>query len=105
MGMSEQLTDLELDHQRSPLTGWTRDHHVVVADRTLAALRSWASPGHARFALPGPASNAGPASDGLEAFARSFLSVGFLLSARTTTDPITPVSTPPVWVPARTRLR
>ncbi len=79
-GMVDRLSDLELDHQRSPLTGWTRDHHVVVADRSLAALRSWASPGHARFGLPGPTSNAGPASDGLEAFARSFLAVGFLLS-------------------------
>ncbi len=79
-GMAGRLASLQPDHLRSPLTGWTRAHHVSVADRSLAALRPWASPGHARFALPGPASNAGPASDGLEAFARSFLTVGFLLS-------------------------
>lgn len=45
------------------------------------ALRPWATPGHARFDLPGPASRAGQVSDGLEAFARSFLAAGFRLSS------------------------
>jgi hypothetical protein len=44
-------------------------------------LRPWATAGHARFDLPGPASRAGQVSDGLEAFARSFLAAGFRLSA------------------------
>ncbi len=49
-------------------------------------LRRWATPGHARFDLPGPDSRAGQDSDGLEAFARSFLAAGFRLSAASTDD-------------------
>lgn len=77
--MAQALVQMGADPERSPVTGWTRDHHTLVADRSLLALRRWASPGHGRFGLPGPASVAGPASDGLEAFARSFLAVGFRL--------------------------
>ncbi|MGW6276972.1 DUF2264 domain-containing protein [Kribbella sp. NPDC055071] len=51
-----------------------------LADKSLLAMRPWATPDHARFDLPGPVSQAGPSSDGLEAFARSFLAVGFRLS-------------------------
>ncbi|MDX2973945.1 DUF6332 family protein [Kribbella solani] len=36
-------------------TGWTRAELVELADRSLLALRPWATPGHARFDLPGPA--------------------------------------------------
>ncbi|GAA1604177.1 DUF2264 domain-containing protein [Kribbella hippodromi] len=61
-------------------TGWKRADLVELADRALLALRPWASPGHARFDLPGPAGQSGPVVDGLEAFARSFLAVGFRLS-------------------------
>lgn len=78
-GLRQALGTLELDPSGAPVTGWTRAHHEFVADHSLLALRPWASAGHARFALPGPVSNAGPASDGLEAFARSFLAVGFRL--------------------------
>ncbi|MFD7159615.1 DUF2264 domain-containing protein [Kribbella sp. NPDC059898] len=60
-------------------TGWTRQHLVDLADESLLALRPWATAGHARFDLPGPAGQSGPVSDGLEAFARSFLAVGFRL--------------------------
>lgn len=70
-----------VDHELSPYTGWTRRHVVDLADRSLLALRRWATPDHSRFDLPGPASGSGPISDGLEAFARSFLAVGFRLSA------------------------
>ncbi|MBB5977423.1 DUF2264 domain-containing protein [Kribbella solani] len=62
-------------------TGWTRAELVELADRSLLALRPWATPGHARFDLPGAAGQSGPIVDGLEAFARSFLAVGFRLSA------------------------
>ncbi|WP_427892094.1 DUF2264 domain-containing protein [Kribbella sp. GL6] len=61
-------------------TGWTRQHLADLADESLLALRPWATPDHARFDLPGPAGQSGPVSDGLEAFARSFLAVGFRLS-------------------------
>lgn len=81
--MTQALVRLGVDPDRSPLTGWTRAHHLLVADRSLLALRPWASPGHGRFALPGPASVSGPASDGLEAFARSFLTAGFRLAGGT----------------------
>ena len=77
--MMDVVERLPLDHDLSPQTGWTRAHHELVADRQLLALRPWASPGHARFELPGPSSQSGPASDGLEAFARSFLTAGFRL--------------------------
>ncbi|SDT17120.1 DUF2264 domain-containing protein [Microlunatus soli] len=50
------------------------------ADKAFLALRPFATAGHARFELPGPSSHAGPISDGLEAFARSFLGVGYRLA-------------------------
>ncbi len=56
-----------------------RRHVVDLADRSLLALRPWATPDPARFDLPGPSSGSGPISDGLEAFARSFLTAGFRL--------------------------
>jgi hypothetical protein len=59
---------------------------VDVADRMLLGIRPWASPGHARFDLPGPPSASGAASDGLEAYARSLLGLGFRLS-NTDRDP------------------
>ncbi|HZX02791.1 DUF2264 domain-containing protein, partial [Kribbella sp.] len=62
------------------LTGWTRQHLVDLADESLLAMRPWATAGHARFDLPGPVGQSGPVSDGLEAFARSFLAVGFRLA-------------------------
>lgn len=61
------------DRARSPITGWTRAHWEAVADHLLDSLGPWWSPAQARIDLPGRASAAGPASDGLEAFARSFV--------------------------------
>lgn len=71
---------LDEDRELSPYTGWTRRHVADLADRSLLALRPWATPGHARFDLPGPSSGSGPISDGLEAFARTFLTAGFRLA-------------------------
>jgi len=68
------------DRDLSPYTGWTHEHWQEIADRSLLALRQFASPGHANFDLPGPASRSGPASDGLEGFARTFLTAGFRLA-------------------------
>jgi hypothetical protein len=68
------------DHELSPYTGWTRAHWEAAADRTLAAVRPYASPGHALMELPGPVSNSGRRSDGLEGFARTFLTAGFRLA-------------------------
>ncbi|WP_299040166.1 DUF2264 domain-containing protein [uncultured Pseudokineococcus sp.] len=67
-------TDLPApDWARSPRTGWGREHWAAVADRVLLALRPFATADRAGFALPGPPSGAGPASDALEAFARSLV--------------------------------
>jgi hypothetical protein len=68
------------DRNLSPYTGWTRAHWEAVADRTLAAVRPYASPTHALIELPGPVSASGRRSDGLEGFARTFLTAGFRLS-------------------------
>ncbi|WP_433168892.1 DUF2264 domain-containing protein [Kribbella sp. CA-247076] len=75
---SQRLTDD--DRELSPYTGWTHEHWRTIADRTLLALRDFGSPGHASLDLPGPPSRSGPASDGLEGFARSFLTAGFRLA-------------------------
>ncbi|MDQ7904083.1 DUF2264 domain-containing protein [Phytohabitans sp. ZYX-F-186] len=56
---------------------WGRDDWLALADRMLAAVRPYASPGHARIALPGPPGGFGRAVDGLEGFARTFLLAGF----------------------------
>ncbi|TDC28051.1 DUF2264 domain-containing protein [Streptomyces sp. 8K308] len=70
----------EEDRLLSPHTGWTRAHWAAHADRMLAALEPYRSPGLARVDLPGPASRYGPDSDGLEGFARSFLLAGFRIA-------------------------
>ncbi|WP_203903700.1 DUF2264 domain-containing protein [Virgisporangium aliadipatigenens] len=64
----------------APSTGWTRAHWESTVDTTLAAVRPYASPGHALVALPGPLSVSGARSDGLEGFARTFLAAGFRLA-------------------------
>lgn len=53
---------------------------VALADRLLAAVRPFASPGHARITLPGPEGGYGSAVDGLEGFARTFLLAGFRIA-------------------------
>ncbi|WP_241968531.1 DUF2264 domain-containing protein [Streptomyces sp. ICBB 8177] len=76
----------------SPRTGWTRAHWEAVADRLLDALVPYASPGFARYDLPGRGSRSGPRSDGLEGFARSFLLASFriagALASATTRHPL-----------------
>ncbi|MGJ6980536.1 DUF2264 domain-containing protein [Aestuariimicrobium soli] len=61
---------------------WARAEHAAVATRALLALRPYASPGRARFDLPGPASSSGRDSDALEAFARSFAGAAHLLAGQ-----------------------
>ena len=53
----------------------------------LAAVRPWASAGHARISLPGAPGGYGPAVDGLEGFARTFLLAGFRLAGERGSDP------------------
>lgn len=52
----------------------------------LAAVRPYATPGHALINLPGPASRSGERSDGLEGFARTFLLAAFHMSQGNRTD-------------------
>jgi hypothetical protein len=54
----------------------------------LLALRPYASPDHALIDLPGPASQSGRRSDGLEGFARTFLLAAFRLAGAAGTDPL-----------------
>ncbi|MGP3970634.1 DUF2264 domain-containing protein [Streptomyces sp. 6N223] len=81
------MTHPALDWKLSPHTGWTREHWAALADRMLAALGPHRSPAGARYDLPGPASVSGPASDGLEGFARSFLLAGFRVAGERGADP------------------
>ncbi|MGH6657329.1 MAG: DUF2264 domain-containing protein [Actinocrinis sp.] len=67
--------------------GWTRGHWERLADRTLAAVRPYATPGHGLIHLPGPQSRSGRWSDGLEGFARTFLLAGFRLAQSADRDP------------------
>ncbi|WP_166998798.1 DUF2264 domain-containing protein [Paramicrobacterium fandaimingii] len=59
---------------------WTRDDWVSFADRLLAPVRRYASPGCARVTFPGPEGGYGRAVDGLEGFARTFLIAGFRIA-------------------------
>ncbi len=71
----------------SPLTGWDRARWVAFGDALLAAVRPYASAGHARITLPGPEGGYGRAVDGLEGFARTFLLAGFRLAGERGADP------------------
>ncbi|MEO3750576.1 DUF2264 domain-containing protein [Streptomyces sp. B6B3] len=66
-----------LDHELSPLTGWTRSHWEWAADAMLAAVRRYANDSGSLLALPGPVSGSGEWSDGLEGYARTFLLAAF----------------------------
>jgi hypothetical protein len=68
------------DRVLSPRTGWTRAHWEALADRQLAALVPYATPGFAQYRLPGRASWSGLVSDGLEGYARSFLLAAFRIA-------------------------
>ncbi|UWE10611.1 DUF2264 domain-containing protein [Actinacidiphila bryophytorum] len=75
------------DRGLSPYTGWTRAHWAALADRMLAAVAPYRSPGGALVGLPGPASSSGVRSDGLEGFARTFLLAGFRVAGEGGADP------------------
>ncbi|GAA3704531.1 DUF2264 domain-containing protein [Zhihengliuella alba] len=74
------------DWGRSPITGYTREHWESAADRLLESAWRWASPSGAALNPPGPASASGPASDGLEGFARSMLIAAFRVAGSGGTD-------------------
>jgi hypothetical protein len=59
---------------------WSRADWLALADRILASVRRFASPGHARITPPGPEGGYGRAVDGLEGFARTFLLAGFRIA-------------------------
>jgi hypothetical protein len=59
----------------------------ALADHALAAVRPYATPGHALIHLPGLQSRSGRWSDGLEGFARTFLLAGFRLAQSRGRDP------------------
>lgn len=71
----------------SPSTGWAREQWAELADGMLAAVRPYASDGHARITLPGAEGGYGRAIDGLEGFARTFLLAGFRLAGERGADP------------------
>ena len=70
------------DRVLSPFTGWTRAHWEAVADHWLLTARRHASPGGGLITPPGRPSAAGIRSDGIEGFARSFLTAAPLLAGR-----------------------
>ncbi len=72
---------------RAEPVNWSRPDWERLADRTLAAVRPFASDDHALIHLPGPNSRSGRWSDGLEGYARTFLLAGFRLSRSGEQDP------------------
>lgn len=66
-----------LDRRLSPHTGLTREHWSAYADYLLRSAHRHATNDHANLHLPGANSAYGPASDSLEAFARTFLLASF----------------------------
>jgi len=70
------------DRQRSPFTGWTRDHWVAVADTLLEGVRPYASRGNATIYVPGPRwRTKSNRIEGLEGYARTFLLAAYRLAA------------------------
>ncbi|WP_432561140.1 DUF2264 domain-containing protein [Kineococcus sp. SYSU DK003] len=81
------MSAVEEDRTLSPVTGWTREHWVAAADDLLLAVRPWATPGFGRIDLPGEPARAGWVSDGLEGFARTFLTAAFRVAGAGGDDP------------------
>ncbi|MER7199070.1 hypothetical protein CG723_14035 [Streptomyces sp. CB01635] len=77
----------EEDRELSPRTGYTRAHWEAVADGLLGAAWRWATPEGALLDLPGRPSASGVRSDGLEGFARTFLTAGFRVAGAGGKDP------------------
>lgn len=59
---------------------WAREDWVAYADRLLAAVQPWASPGGSQICLPGQPGGYGADIDGLEGFTRTFLLAGFRIA-------------------------
>jgi hypothetical protein len=68
------------DRTRSPRTGWVRGHWEAVADRVLDGVVPYATADFALVRPPGRASRSGERSDGLEGYARSFLTAAFRIA-------------------------
>ncbi|MGP3756579.1 DUF2264 domain-containing protein [Streptomyces sp. IBSNAI001] len=75
------------DRARSPHTGYTRAHWEAAADGLLDAAWKWATPGRALLDLPGRPSRSGVRSDGLEGYARTFLTAAFRVAGAEGKDP------------------
>ncbi|MEU0132900.1 DUF2264 domain-containing protein [Streptomyces sp. NPDC006296] len=75
------------DRATSPYTGYTRAHWEAVADGLLHAAWTWATPGRALLDLPGRPSRSGVRSDGLEGYARTFLTAAFRVAGADGRDP------------------
>ncbi|MEU7185757.1 DUF2264 domain-containing protein [Streptomyces sp. NPDC045369] len=76
------------DRERSPYTGWTRAHWEATADGLLQAVVPYASPRNGLINLPGARPSwAGPRSDGLEGYARTFLAAAFRVAGSGGRDP------------------
>ncbi|WP_110587898.1 DUF2264 domain-containing protein [Microbacterium suaedae] len=73
-----------LDREISPYTGWRREHLLQVADSLLDGAIRYTSPGGARIAYPGAPGGNGPDVDGLEGFARTFMTAAFRIAG----DPV-----------------
>jgi hypothetical protein len=81
------LSTVSEDRDLSPVTGWTRDHWVAAADDLLLSVRPWATPEFGRIDLPGEPARAGWVSDGLEGFARTFLTAALRVAGAQGDDP------------------
>ncbi len=66
------------DRVLSPRTGFGREHWIECADQMLLGVAPYASASSALIHLPGPPSQQGMRTDGLEGFARTFLLAAFL---------------------------
>ncbi|MFJ9055111.1 DUF2264 domain-containing protein [Streptomyces sp. NPDC102409] len=75
------------DRATSPHTGYTRAHWEAVADGLLDSAWKWATPGRALLDLPGRPSRSGVRSDGLEGYARTFLTAAFRVAGAEGKDP------------------
>ena len=76
------------NRERSPFTGWTREHWAAIADHLLLSLRPYFTASGSRVVLPGKASASGEASDGFEGFARSLLLYAFRTAGENGADPL-----------------
>ncbi|WP_432492516.1 DUF2264 domain-containing protein [Kineococcus auxinigenes] len=68
--------------------GWDRARWAAFADHLLLSVRPFASPDHARITPPGGPGGYGTDVDGLEGFARTFLTAGFRLAGERGADPL-----------------